>query len=201
MLGPCGGERRAPAGRGRALDVDARLCLRAGRHDPVGQPGARSPGRLELEQHPVGVGSLLHGRSLGEPESGYRPCSWPSSVLSTWWRLAWEPRPQHSASTPTRAPCSSGSRVAVAIARVVRARTAPHLVCWIVVPLLLWIGDDSRRFVAGVACLFGESLLTTLAARGRPQPASDVEIALRVTLAAAAGITAVALLSFAGIYQ
>jgi hypothetical protein len=98
-------------------------------------------------------------------------------------------------------PVLVGLAVAVALARVVRARTAPHLVCWIVVPLLLWIGDDSHRFVAGVACLFGESLLTTLAARGRPQPASDVEIALRVTLAAAAGITAVALLSFAGIYQ
>jgi hypothetical protein len=98
-------------------------------------------------------------------------------------------------------PVLVGLALAVAIARVVRARTAPHLVCWIVVPLLLWIGNDSRRFIAGVACLFGGSLLTVLAARGRAERSSDFEIALRVTLAAAAGITAVALLSFGEIYR
>jgi hypothetical protein len=98
-------------------------------------------------------------------------------------------------------PVLIGLVLAVALARVVRARTAPHLVCWIVVPLLLWIGDDSRRFMAGVACLFGASLLTAFAARGRAERPSDLEIALRVTLAAAAGVTAMGLLSFGGIYR
>jgi hypothetical protein len=97
-------------------------------------------------------------------------------------------------------PLLAGLAVVVAIARAVRARTAPHLVCWIVVPLLLWIGHDSLTFIAGVACLFGQSLLTALAARGRPEQASDVTIALRVTLAAAAGVAAMAMISFAGIY-
>lgn len=97
-------------------------------------------------------------------------------------------------------PVLAGLAVVVAIARVVRARTAPHLICWIVVPLLLWIGHDSLTFIAGVACLFGQSLLTALAARGRPEQASDVTIALRVTLAAAAGVAAMAMISFAGIY-
>ncbi len=100
----------------------------------------------------------------------------------------------------TPAPCSPASRSLVAIARAVRARTAPHLVCWIVVPLLLWIGHDSLRFTAGVACLFGQSLLTALAARGRPEEASDVTIAVRVTAAAVAGVAAMAMISFAGIY-
>jgi uncharacterized membrane protein len=97
-------------------------------------------------------------------------------------------------------PVLAGLAVGVALARSVRARTAPHLVCWLVVPLLLWIGHDSYRFLAGVACLFGQSLLTALAARGRPEDAPDVAVALRVTLAAAAGISAMALISFAGIY-
>ena len=56
-----------------------------------------------------------------------------------------------------------------------RARTAAHLVCWLVVPLLLWIGCDTPAFVAGALCLFGQSLMTALAARGRPEQASDVD--------------------------
>ena len=60
MLGPRGRERRAPARGDRALDVDARLGLGARRDDAVGQPGASGPRRLELEQHPVGIGSVFH---------------------------------------------------------------------------------------------------------------------------------------------
>ena len=50
--------------------------------------------------------------------------------------------------------------------------------------------------MAGTLCLFGQAAITALAARGRPEEASDVAVALRVTLAAAAGVTAVALLAF-----
>jgi hypothetical protein len=98
-----------------------------------------------------------------------------------------------------------GLAVAVAIARVVRARTAPHEVIWLVVPLLVWIGSDagSRRralFLAGVACLLFQAALAALAARGRPEAPTDVEVAARVTLAVAAGVTAISLLAFGNIY-
>jgi hypothetical protein len=93
-----------------------------------------------------------------------------------------------------------GLAFAVAFARVVRARTAPHVVCWVVVPLSLIVGRGSLAFVAGVACLFGQSAIAALAARGRPEEASDVAVATRVSLGVAAGITAIALLLFADIY-
>jgi hypothetical protein len=91
--------------------------------------------------------------------------------------------------------------VAVALARVVQARTTPHVVCWLIVPLLLWIGWDTPSLVAGALCLFGQSALTALAARGRPAFANDFVIAARVTLAVAAGVTAVSLLAFANVYS
>jgi hypothetical protein len=98
-------------------------------------------------------------------------------------------------------PLLAGIAVAVALARLVRARTAAHLVCWLVVPMLLWIGWGTWAFVAGTLCLFGQAAITALRARGRPEHASDVAVALRVTLAAAAGITAVALLAFVDVYS
>jgi hypothetical protein len=98
-------------------------------------------------------------------------------------------------------PVLAGIAVAVAVARVVRARTAPHVVCWLVVPLLVWIGFDSAAFVAGTLCVFAQSALTALAARGRAEPARDIMVATRVTLALAAGVTAVALLAFGNIYS
>jgi hypothetical protein len=98
-------------------------------------------------------------------------------------------------------PVLAGIAVAVAAARVVRARTAPHVVCWLVVPLLVWIGFDSAAFVTGTLCVFAQSALTALAARRRPEPATDIMVATRVTLALAAGVTAVALLAFGNIYS
>jgi hypothetical protein len=98
-------------------------------------------------------------------------------------------------------PVLPGLAIGLVLARLVRARTTPHLVCWLVVPLLLWIGFDTRSFLAGTICLFGQSALTALAAHGRPETGSDVEIAARVTLALAAGVTAVALLAFGNIYS
>jgi hypothetical protein len=98
-------------------------------------------------------------------------------------------------------PVLGGIAAALVIARLVRARTSPHVVCWVIVPLLLWIGFDSTTFVAGVLCLFGQSLLTALATRGRSETAPDVAVAARVTLALAAGVTAVALLAFGTIYS
>jgi hypothetical protein len=98
-------------------------------------------------------------------------------------------------------PVLAGIAVAVAVARVVRARTTPHVVCWLVVPLLVWIGFDSATFVVGTLCIFVQSALTALAARGRPEPAPDIMVATRVTLALAAGVTAVALLAFGNIYS
>jgi hypothetical protein len=98
-------------------------------------------------------------------------------------------------------PLLAGVAVAVAIAGLVQARTASHVVCWLVVPMLLWVGWDSWRFVAGAVCLFGQAAITALGARGRPDGASDVAVALRVTLAAAAGVTAVALLAFVNVYS
>jgi hypothetical protein len=98
-------------------------------------------------------------------------------------------------------PVLAGLAVAVFIARLVQARTAPHLVCWIVVPLLLWVGHESWTFIAGVACLFGESVVTAMAARGRPDAPSDLAVAVRISLAVAAGVTALALLSFGDIYM
>jgi hypothetical protein len=93
-----------------------------------------------------------------------------------------------------------GLAIAVALARTVRARSAPHIVCWLVVPLAIWIGFDSLAFVLGVVCLFGQSLVTTLAARGRPEESTDVEAALRVALGLGAGVTVIALLAFGDIY-
>jgi len=98
-------------------------------------------------------------------------------------------------------PVLVGITVGVALARVVQARTTPHLVCWLIVPLLIWIGFDRTSMVAGALCLFGQSGLTAFAARGRPEFASDFVIAARVTLAVAAGVTAVALLAFANVYS
>jgi hypothetical protein len=98
-------------------------------------------------------------------------------------------------------PVLGGIAVALVIAHVVRARTAPHAVCWVIVPLLIWIGFDSITFVAGVLCIFGQSALTALAARRRSETAPDVVVATRVTLAMAAGVTAVALLAFGNIYS
>jgi hypothetical protein len=98
-------------------------------------------------------------------------------------------------------PVLVGIAVAVALARVIQSRTTPHLVCWLIVPLLLWIGWDSPSMVVGTLCLFGQSALTALAARGRPAFASDFVIAARVTLAVAAGVTAIALLAFANVYS
>jgi len=140
------------------------------------------------------VGSLLHGGSLGEALPSF-PVS-PLDLVALGLGVAAAALGIDAHAGPVLA----GLAVVVAIARVVQARTAPHLICWIVVPLLLWIGHDSLRFTAGVACLFGQSLLTAFAARGRPEQASDVAIALRVTLAAAVGLAAMAMISFAGIY-
>ena len=98
-------------------------------------------------------------------------------------------------------PLLAGVAIAVALAGLVRARTAAHLVCWLVVPLLLWIGWGTWTFVAGTLCLFGQAAITALGARRRPEEASDVAVALRVTLAAAAGVTAVALLAFVDVYS
>jgi hypothetical protein len=98
-------------------------------------------------------------------------------------------------------PVLPGIAVAVALARVVRARTMPHAICWIVVPLLIWIGFDSWTFLGGTACLFGESLIAALAARGRPEHPQDIVVASRVTLSLAAAVTAVALLAFGNIYS
>ncbi len=98
-------------------------------------------------------------------------------------------------------PLLPGLAVAVALARLVRARTAAHIVCWLVVPLLLWIGWDTPAFLAGTLCLFGQAAITAFASLGRPEEASDIAVAGRVTLAAAAGVTAIALLAFVNIYS
>lgn len=98
-------------------------------------------------------------------------------------------------------PLLAGIAIAVALAGLVRARTASHLVCWLVVPMLLWIGWDNWEFATGAVCLFGQAAITAVSARGRPDGASDVAVALRVTLAAAAGVTAVALLAFVNVYS
>jgi hypothetical protein len=98
-------------------------------------------------------------------------------------------------------PLLAGIAVAVALGRLVRARTGPHVVAWIVVPLLLLIGHGTWSFLAGTVCLFGQALLTALTARGRPETTTDVAVAARVTLAAAAGVTAVALVGFLNVYS
>jgi hypothetical protein len=97
-------------------------------------------------------------------------------------------------------PLLGGIAFAVVLARLVSARTASHIVCWLVVPLLLWIGYDTPAFLAGTLCLFGQAGSTALAARGRAEPASDLAVAGRVTLGVAAGVTAVALLAFVNLY-
>jgi hypothetical protein len=98
-------------------------------------------------------------------------------------------------------PLLGGIALAVVLARLVSARTAPHIVCWLVVPLLLWIGYDTPAFLVGTLCLFAQSGITAFAARARAEPASDVAVAARVTLGVAAGVTAVALLAFVNIYS
>jgi hypothetical protein len=98
-------------------------------------------------------------------------------------------------------PLLGGIALAVVLARLVAARTAPHIVCWLVVPLLLWIGYDTPTFLAGTLCLFAQAGITALAARARAEPASDLAVAARVTLGVAAGVTAVALLAFVNVYN
>jgi hypothetical protein len=98
-------------------------------------------------------------------------------------------------------PLLPGIAVAVALARLVQARTAAHVVCWLVVPLLLWIGWGTATFVVGSLCLLGQAGITAFEANGRPEEASDIAVAGRVTLAGAAGVTAVALLAFVNIYS
>jgi hypothetical protein len=98
-------------------------------------------------------------------------------------------------------PLLGGIALALVLARLVWARTAPHIVCWLVVPLLLWIGYDTAAFLVGTLCLFGQAAITARAARGRAEPASDVAVAARVTLGVAAGVTAVALLAFVNVYS
>jgi hypothetical protein len=94
----------------------------------------------------------------------------------------------------------AGIVVALLIARLVRARTAPHVVCWLIVPLLLWIGHESGRFLAGTACLFLASGIVAWSARGRPEEPTDVEVAVRVSLVVAGAVTTIALLAFGDIY-
>jgi hypothetical protein len=91
--------------------------------------------------------------------------------------------------------------VAVALGRLVRARTVAYIVCLLIVPLLVWIGSGSASFLVGVACLFAESGIVVVGAVHRPEQATDVEVALRVSLAVAAGIAVVALFAFANVYQ
>jgi hypothetical protein len=95
----------------------------------------------------------------------------------------------------------TGIVVAVLIARLVRARTAPHIVCWLVVPLLLWVGQESGRFLVGTACLFFASGIVAWSARGRPEEPTDVEVAVRISLAVAGAVTTIALLAFGDIYR
>ena len=89
----------------------------------------------------------------------------------------------------------------VALARLVRARTVAYIVCLLIVPLLVWIGSGSTSFLLGVACLFGESAIVVAAAVHRPAQPSDIEVAVRVSLAVAAGIAVVALFAFGNVYR
>jgi hypothetical protein len=89
----------------------------------------------------------------------------------------------------------------VAVARLVRARTVAYIVCLLIVPLLVWIGSGSAPFLLGVACLFAESGIVVWVAVHRPEQPSDVEVAVRVTLAAAAGVAVVALVAFGNVYR
>jgi hypothetical protein len=98
-------------------------------------------------------------------------------------------------------PLLGGIAVGVALSRLVQARTAPHIVCWLVVPMLLWIGHGTPSFLVGALCLLGQALITALAGRGRSETPSDVAVASRVSLAVAAGVTAVALLAFVNVYS
>ena len=66
-------------------------------------------------------------------------------------------------------PLLGGIAVAVALGRLVRARTAAHIVCWLVVPLLLWIGWDTPAFLVGTLCLFWQAVITAFASLGRPE--------------------------------
>lgn len=90
---------------------------------------------------------------------------------------------------------------AVVLARLVRARTVAYIVCLLIVPLFVWIGSGSATFLLGVACLFAESAIVVWAAVHRPEEPSDIEVAVRVTLAVAAGITVVALVAFGNVYR
>jgi hypothetical protein len=98
-------------------------------------------------------------------------------------------------------PFMVGLAVALVIARLVRARTAPHVVCWIIVPLLLWVGHQSDTFLAATVCLFAASGIVAWDARGRPEQPTDVEVAVRVSLVVAGAVTAIALLAFGDIYM
>jgi hypothetical protein len=98
-------------------------------------------------------------------------------------------------------PFMIGLAVAVILARLVRARTAPHVICWLIVPLLVWVGHESALFLAGTACLFAASAIVAFGARGRPDEPTDIDVAVRVALAVAGAVATIALLAFGDIYM
>ena len=98
-------------------------------------------------------------------------------------------------------PVLGGIAVGLALGRLVDARTVGHLVLWLCVPLLLWIGWSDGTFLAGTACLAFQAGATAWGARGRPENPGDLAVAARITLGLAAGVTAISLLLFADVYR
>ena len=98
-------------------------------------------------------------------------------------------------------PVLGGLAVGLALGRLVDARTVGHLVLWLCTPLLLWIGSGNGWFLAGTVCIAFQAAATAWGARGRSESPGDVAVAARITLAVAAGVTAIALLLFADVYS
>lgn len=77
-----------------------------------------------------------------------------------------------------------------------RARSAQYIAVWAVAPLFIWATYPDPSAILAALALAASAVCALLAARDRPEPASEGLIAARVTLAAAMIVTAGGLLTF-----
>jgi hypothetical protein len=93
-------------------------------------------------------------------------------------------------------PLFPGIAALVVAGHLLRARSAQYIVVWAVAPLAIWATWLDVWALLAALVLAAASLAALLAARERPEPASEGVIASRITLAAAMVVAAAALLSF-----
>jgi hypothetical protein len=93
-------------------------------------------------------------------------------------------------------PLVPGLAALVLAGLALRARSALYIAVWAVAPLLVWATYPAPSAMLAALALAATAVCALLAARERPEPASDGLIAARVTLAAAFVVIAGGLLTF-----